>query len=303
MYAVLSPATGSSLLAVVTAMLGALTRSDHPLIFRTPFVCGLIIRMTAPLNDISLIELVESLEQVNTGKAMLSWVREDLGKILRHGAFICGMGRIHRAGVAPVKFFSSNFPADYLPTLKQADGLYRSAAIQRWLASGEVLLLEPAGASGADFDYAWLDHFRASGLQNIAAHGIYDFSRQHASYFSFHQIPERLGERHRGLLKILVPHMHTALLRILHKLKDDASATRIERTLTARELEVLTWVCEGKTSAEIASILGIARSTVRNQIQSTLVKLRVNTRSQAAAKAIRKGLVTSTQPDSQFGRR
>ena len=68
-----------------------------------------------------------------------------------------------------------------------------------------------------------------------------------------------------------------------------------------RELEVLTWVCDGKTSAEIASILGISLSTVRNQIQSTLVKLRVNTRSQAVAKAIKKGLVVNRQPDSQFG--
>lgn len=73
------------------------------------------------------------------------------------------------------------------------------------------------------------------------------------------------------------------------------------QALTERELEVLTWVGEGKTSAEIASILGIARNTVRNQIQSTLIKLRVNTRSQAVAKAIKRGLVTPRQANSQFG--
>lgn len=77
--------------------------------------------------------------------------------------------------------------------------------------------------------------------------------------------------------------------------------TIASQALTERELEVLTWVGEGKTSAEIAAILGIARNTVRNQIQNTLIKLRVNTRSQAVAKAIKRGLVAPRQPNSQFG--
>lgn len=44
-----------------------------------------------------------------------------------------------------------------------------------------------------------------------------------------------------------------------------------------------------------------AMGAVRNQMQSTLIKLRVNTRSQAVAKAIKKGLVPNRQPDSQLG--
>jgi DNA-binding CsgD family transcriptional regulator len=144
---------------------------------------------------------------------------------------------------------------------------------------------------------------KACGLHNLAVHGATDFARHHVPYFSFHQTPEPLGEQHRFLLNILIPSLHIALLRILHTIKSQASLlpSRRRRALTPRELEVLTWVCEGKTSTEIASILGIAQSTVRNQIQSILVKLRVNTRAQAAAKAIKKGLVVPQQPDSQFG--
>lgn len=257
--------------------------------------------MAIPAEEAVLIKLMDSLARINTGDKLISWVRKELQHIFPHGAFICGVGRIHPAGFAPVKLYVSNFPLEYLRSLKQADGLYFSSAIMNWLTTGEVQLLDIGTTVEAGLDRAWLERFKASGLQNIAAHGVYDFTRQHASYFSFHQIPEPPGERHRFLLQLLVPHMHTALLRILHKIRADKSAARTGRALTARELEVLAWVCEGKTSVEIATILGIARSTVRNQIQSILVKLRVNTRAQAAAKAIKKGLVISRHPDSQFG--
>ncbi|MBT9591592.1 MAG: hypothetical protein IV089_11920 [Thiobacillus sp.] len=256
--------------------------------------------MASPADDTALIKLLEALQQIITGDQLIVWAKQDLQSILPHGAFICGMGRVHSTGVAPVKMFAFNFPVDYLRELKQPGGLISSPVIRKWLASGEAQLLDIEGQSTSKMDPAWLLYFKASGLQNIAAHGAYDLSRQYASYFSFHQIPRPLGDGHRRLLNILVPHMHAALLRILHKIKADARAIRTDKTLTARELEVLTWVCDGKTSAEIAAILGIARSTVRNQIQSTLVKLRVNTRSQAVAKAIKKGLVVNRQPDSQF---
>jgi transcriptional regulator EpsA len=256
--------------------------------------------MATPADDTALLRLLESLDCVTTGDQLTDWFCKDLQPVFPHGAFICGMGRIHSTGVAPLKLFASNFPVDYLRTLKQPGGLITSPVIKKWLASGEVQLLDIEGPVDATLDRGWLERFKASGLQNIAAHGAYDLSRQYASYFSFYQIPRPLGDEHRYRLKILVPHMHAALLRILHKIKSDARAVRLDRTLTARELEVLTWVCDGKTSAEIAAILGIARSTVRNQIQSTLVKLRVNTRSQAVAKAIKKGLVVNRQPDSQF---
>ena len=257
--------------------------------------------MTTPADEATLIKLMQSLSRINTGDKLISWVRQDLQSIFPHGAFICGMGRIHPMGVAPVKLYVSNFPLDYLRSLKQEDGLYFSSAIKNWLATGEVQLLDTVSSEVEGLDPNWLAGFKASGLRNIAAHGVCDFMRQHASYFSFHQIPETPGERHRFMLQMLVPHMHGALLRILHKIKQNKSAAGANRTLTARELEVLTWVCEGKTSPEIASILGISPSTVRNQIQSILVKLRVNSRAQAAAKAIKKGLVISRHPDSQFG--
>ena len=58
-------------------------------------------------------------------------------------------------------------------------------------------------------------------------------------------------------------------------------------SLTLREAEVLLWVSYGKTSSDISEMLGISRRTVQKHLEHVFVKLGVETRSAAAAIAIR----------------
>lgn len=64
-----------------------------------------------------------------------------------------------------------------------------------------------------------------------------------------------------------------------------------ESELTEREVECLYWISEGKTSDEIAVILGISRNTINNYITSVMRKTATKTRSEAIAWAVRNGLV------------
>ncbi|KGB27356.1 LuxR family transcriptional regulator [Candidatus Liberibacter solanacearum] len=61
--------------------------------------------------------------------------------------------------------------------------------------------------------------------------------------------------------------------------------------LTGREIECLTWISEGKTSDEIAVILGISRNTINNYIASIMRKTATKTRSGAIAYAVRNNIV------------
>lgn len=61
--------------------------------------------------------------------------------------------------------------------------------------------------------------------------------------------------------------------------------------LTERELECLYWIAEGKTSDEIAMILGISRNTINNYITSVMRKTSTKNRSEAIAYAVRNNLV------------
>jgi DNA-binding response OmpR family regulator len=56
--------------------------------------------------------------------------------------------------------------------------------------------------------------------------------------------------------------------------------------LGKRQAEALTWVARGKTSEEIARILGVSKPTVEFHVNNARIKLGVATRSEAVAKAI-----------------
>lgn len=56
-------------------------------------------------------------------------------------------------------------------------------------------------------------------------------------------------------------------------------------TLNDREIEVLTWVARGKTSAEVADLVGLSKRTVDFHLDNARVKLGAATRTEAAIKA------------------
>ncbi len=62
--------------------------------------------------------------------------------------------------------------------------------------------------------------------------------------------------------------------------------------LTSRETQILSYVAEGNTNKEIASILGISEQTIKNHISAILRKLNANDRAHAVVLAIRHGWIS-----------
>lgn len=61
--------------------------------------------------------------------------------------------------------------------------------------------------------------------------------------------------------------------------------------LTDRERECLIWVSEGKTTDEVALILGVSGNTVNSYITHAIQKLSASNRAMAIATAIRSGII------------
>lgn len=70
----------------------------------------------------------------------------------------------------------------------------------------------------------------------------------------------------------------------------DAAET-IHAELSAREIEVLKLIANGKDNADIAKELFISPKTVKNHISNILMKLQIENRIQAAVYAVRSGIV------------
>jgi DNA-binding CsgD family transcriptional regulator len=61
--------------------------------------------------------------------------------------------------------------------------------------------------------------------------------------------------------------------------------------LKLREIQALTFVSRGETSAQIAGKLGLSKRTVDFHLNNARVKLRAKTRTEAAVKAVVTGLI------------
>lgn len=69
--------------------------------------------------------------------------------------------------------------------------------------------------------------------------------------------------------------------------------------LTAREQQCLTLLVEGAGTAEMAALLSVGVTTVRTHVQALMTKLGVHTRLEAAAYAVRHGLVPEADPTAR----
>jgi DNA-binding NarL/FixJ family response regulator len=78
----------------------------------------------------------------------------------------------------------------------------------------------------------------------------------------------------------------------------NTARSRVER-LTPRETEILQRMADGLSQDEIATILGISRHTLRTHVQNILTKLRVRSRLEALAEAVRYGRVRLEAEDQR----
>lgn len=82
--------------------------------------------------------------------------------------------------------------------------------------------------------------------------------------------------------ELLIAVLHNVLQRTPARAADPAAEGAPAVLLTAREREILTWVSRGKSSAEIAQIVGVSERTANFHIGRVMRKLDVTSRTQAA---------------------
>lgn len=109
--------------------------------------------------------------------------------------------------------------------------------------------------------------------------------------------PEVLFANVRGAARGEAPISGVMAVKILQEFRPRGPASETAGTaeeqprLSGRELEVLERVSEGKSNKEIAEALFISENTVKHHLKSILFKLQMQNRAQAAAWAVKEGLI------------
>jgi transcriptional regulator EpsA len=121
-----------------------------------------------------------------------------------------------------------------------------------------------------------------------------------SSSFLLLGMPMKPGPRTAYFLELLLPYLHMALLRLSQQ--DAAVDARAEheailRPLSAREIEILGWLRQGKSNYEVGRILGISALTVKNHLQRIYKTLGVSNRTHALARCMSLNLLEA--PDGR----
>lgn len=88
----------------------------------------------------------------------------------------------------------------------------------------------------------------------------------------------------------LLAHTHLICNYLMSRYCDNAAETTVD-PLSERERECLLWVSEGKTTQDIAQIIGVSANTVNKYIVSSIQKFAASNRTMAIAIAIRNGVI------------
>jgi DNA-binding NarL/FixJ family response regulator len=106
-----------------------------------------------------------------------------------------------------------------------------------------------------------------------------------------HDVIDGIRLASKGEAKI-TPRIAAKLLEDFRRFKEDDDIDDTELyVLSDREAEILDYVATGLRNKEIASKLGIAEKTVKNHVSNILKALQVNSRTEAAMKAVKARLV------------
>ena len=241
-----------------------------------------------------LLQLLDLLEAVDTEQRFRDLLDGAMQGMLPHRKLVCATGRVlaEPAGIAPHYLLLHGFPAAYLESLRQPSGLLRSALTDRWLHTRRPVLVELLHDIRS-WPTAWVQNARQHGFTNFASHSFFEATSNTFTHFCFADLPGRLAPMHAHILRLLVPHLHLALVRIAGI---GAPLPTPSQELHPHQLDILRWLHVGKTNWEISMILGMSVHNVKYHVAQLLVKLDAANRVHAVARARERGLLDDRPP-------
>ena len=218
------------------------------------------------------LALVETMDHYGFDRLLYGYTRSRLGKSF---------------GERADNLMLSNHPPEYLRLFIES-GLYQQAPMVKWAA-------ENVGACS----WSWLrdnaDHLTEAERRIIALNRKYGITAGYSVSFKDISIRAKgaiglvarpgldqddvdaIWRRHGRIIVQMCNVAHLKITGLPHPTQ--------RRPLTARQREVLEWVGEGKTTQDIATIMGVSKATVEKHLRLAREALDVETSAQAVLKA------------------
>ncbi len=194
--------------------------------------------------------------------------------------------RVELGRAVAVDEVNISFPEGWLRAYTAAEGFAGDGVVRRALATGR--LLHWSGTAPHLPRPNALDLCRDFQMcQGWVAAGPPLFGEPESVLFCLAGQADTADPRSGTILEHLLPHLQGALARVRCLLMPEKQRS----PLSPREREVLNWLKEGKSSWDIAQLLGIRERTVHFHVANLMRKLGTVNRPQTVAVALRRGLI------------
>ncbi len=231
--------------------------------------------------EIEITDLWEVATSIRTVEQYKNWIGNEVRQVLPHGAFACGHGRVHSAGVSMDYVVLVDYPIHYLDTIRNSAGAIDTPLMRYWFQSRKPVIFK-ADQPAMAVSETWLENFRKHGLINAIAHAEYDIERCIGTYFSFHRLPEPLGHTQRAILAGITPVLHETLLRVIAG--HENAQVDCYAGLSSKENLIAQCIAGGASNQEIAAKLMLSENTVKHHVTAILKKTACANRAELAVR-------------------
>lgn len=230
-----------------------------------------------------LLELISAAVAVGGEEDVRALLRR-MGALIPYDFAVCGLAVTRSDNIDEAHTLNAGYPEEWLQfyherQLHNVDPIYRENfahfRVQYWADTyrqqgGCKGFVAAAESFGLKQGYTW--GWRGRDARTRSIFSIAGNVEQHP--------------RSQVILELLAPHLHEALQRALLQPEGRRSPD-----ITPREMEILQWLRNGKSSWEISVILGISERTVKFHVANLMRKLDAVSRSHAVAIAVSSGLI------------
>ena len=184
------------------------------------------------------------------------------------------------------ELFTTGFPDEFIDTYFEKNFALLDVPLNAYFRTGEIQVYSESIKKYNDNIYNEFEIFsRDFGYYDGFVYGVGDLSGEEETIICVNCGKIETDERSRFIIKTITSFLSESYKRVLRHQE------RQKFKLTGRELEVLSWIKEGKTSWEISKILKTSKRTVDFHTYNLIEKLDAANRTNAVAIAMGHGLI------------
>jgi transcriptional regulator EpsA len=252
------------------------------------------------------LKIIRDSLDINRHQDLFNWLHDDIQHFIPHdilltawGDFSLGLVHIDIVSYLTGVRTTEVDKWQLMPTLQDL--------FQRWEASNRTPICLSLTEENGSMNFGKPDGEFGSALalmRSAMVQGIKDERGRHDCLYSALSANRLVTEEAVSAFKLLLPYMDAASRQVAHLpvqypdfpeikagIEGDSdtanggkSGEAIPGSLSEREIQIMQWVCLGKTNSEIGQILDISFFTVKNHLQRIFRKLDVLNRAQAVSK-------------------